>query len=96
MPGCGEIYLQRYYGGTFGTTDCAEDPFDFTAAVKGKTITYTVPFGVLGSAMKPGATLTSLRTFTSGADPVLGISPADLDESMVADMATTTKSYKVA
>lgn len=96
LPGCGAIYLQLYFGGTYGTTGCTEGSFDFTAAVKDKTVTYTVPFNTLGKQMKAGVVLTSLRAYVTGADPVLGITPADLDETFVADHASTTKTYKVA
>ena len=96
LPGCGEIYLQRYFGGTYGTAECIEDAFDFTAKVTGKTITYTLTFTTLGKSMKPGVVLSSLRTYTSGADPVLGYSPADFNEALVADHASTTKTFKVA
>ena len=96
LPGCGEMLMQRYSGGTYGNSGCSADAFDFSVAVKGNTVTFTAPFGVLGSKMKPGVVLSNLRTWTGGADPVVGFGPADFSEDLVADTASTTKTYKVA
>lgn len=97
-PGCADVYLQRFAGGTFGSADCLEDPFDFTVKASGKTLVFTLPFGVIGkSTMKKGAVLDNLSTYTALADPVLGYETAELSQGVVAvDTATTSAAYKIA
>lgn len=97
LPGCAGVYLERYSGGTWGASGCVET-FDFGAKASGKTVTFTLPFSVIGkSTMKKGAVLSGLRTYTAAADPVLGYETAELSAGLVTlDSATTTKTYKIA
>lgn len=94
LPGCGAVILQRASASNSGFSDCVEGIFDVKADVKDATITFSVPFKTL-SGLKAGVVLTDLRTWTSGADPVLGYSPALDEEQLVADEGSTTATYKV-
>jgi hypothetical protein len=95
VPGCGEVLLNRSGAATDGFADCVEGIFPVSAQVKGNTVTFTLPFKAI-KGLKAGAVLTGLRTWTSGADPVLGYSPAMDEEQLTADTASTTATYKVA
>lgn len=97
IPGCEGVYLERFSGGTWGASGCVET-FDFGAKTSGKTVTFTLPFAIIGkNVLKKGAVLTGLRTYTAAADPVLGYETAELTAGQVTlDSATTTKTYKIA
>lgn len=97
-PGCDDVYLQTYSGGTFASADCLEDPFDVSVKTSGKTVTFTVPFGTLGKQyLKPGAVLSGLATYTALAEPVLGYETGELTlGTATVDTATTDKVYKIA
>ena len=102
LPTCANVYLQSYSGGTWAFADCwGPDPFPISAKVSGKTVTFTVPFSAIGKQhLKPGVTLTGLRTFTSYADPLAGYDSGqfsgDLMGAGALDEATSTATYKVA
>jgi hypothetical protein len=99
VPGCGEVYLQHYSGGTFGSApdSCVTDAFDPNTSVKGKTLTFTLPFSTIGKAyMKKGAALTDLKVYTAVADPVLGYESGELGgDQGSSDVATTTAVYRI-
>ncbi len=96
-PGCGEIYLQHFSGGKFGSAECLEDPFDPITSVKGKTVTFTLPFSSVGKAyFKKGAALTDLKVYSAVAEPVLGYETAQFaDDPGASDVATTTGVYRI-
>lgn len=71
---CLNVYLETYNGTTYGSADClGQETFEFTARAKGRTMTFSLPFAMIGSQhLRRGARLTSLRTYTALADPVIG------------------------
>lgn len=99
-PGCTDVYLESFDTGIWGSADCLEDDFAFTVKKSGKTVTFTLPFKVLGTKhLKRGATLTSLRTYTAHADPVFGYETVEIGGGLGAaglDDAVTTATYKIA
>lgn len=98
-PGCPGVYLQRFSGGTWGSADCQEESFDFSVKSSGKTVTFTLPFNVLGKRhLFKGAALTGLHTYTAVADPVLGYESYELAAGLAGavDAARATAPYKVA
>ena len=97
-PGCEGVYLQTFSGGTFGSADCLEDPFDVSVKAAGKSVTFTLPFGVLGKQyLNKGAVLSGLTTYTALADPVLGYETGELTmRTVTVDSAATTNVYKIA
>lgn len=105
-PGCGEVYLEMYTGGTFGSADCLEDPFDFSYKADGNVLTVTLPFNTVGKQyFKVGSSLTDLVAYTAFADPVLGYETQELISVAAAeagapvdgaiDYATSTASFKI-
>ena len=94
VPGCGDVRLHHAAAADNGFSDCSDGLLPISTSVKDKTITFSIPFKVI-AGLKAGVTLTDLRTWTSGADPVLGYSPALDEESLTADEASTTATYKV-
>lgn len=96
VTGCGEVLLQRYYdNGTYGSAECLDASFDFTVEAKGNTLQFSLPFNTLSPAPKKGTSVTNLRTWTGGADPVVGFGPTDVDETYVNDTGSTTATYKI-
>lgn len=97
-PGCENIYMQRYSGGTWAFSGCIDD-FAFAVKASGKTLTFTLPFKAIGTkSLKKGAVLTDLRTYTSVADPVLGYESGELVGAFGAgpvDNAATTAPYRI-
>ena len=96
---CSSVYLESYDGGTYGSAACLADAFDFAVMKTGKTMTFTLPFSVVGKAfLKKGAVLTGLRTYTAVADPVLGYESQEVgfDVAGAVDSATTATPYKIA
>ena len=72
-PDCGEVYLERFYGGTYGLAACLDGSFDFGTRVRGSTLTYVVPFSLVGRAyLRPGAVLTDLLAYTAPGEPRFG------------------------
>lgn len=96
-PGCDNIYLETYTGGTYGTANCLEESFTFSAKPSGKTVTFSLPFSIIGKAtLKKGARLTALRTYTAIADPVVGYETGEFTMGQAAvDSATTDAAYKI-
>lgn len=96
-PGCADVYLESYSGGTYGLADCVPDSFEFSVKPSGKTLTITLPFSLNKSSFKKGAVLTGLRTYTAGADPLVGYETAELTQGVgTFDNATSTATYKIA
>lgn len=96
---CANVYLESYDGGTYGSASCLADSFDFSVKKSGKTMTFTLPFAVIGkSVLKKGAVLTGLRTYTAVADPVLGYESQEVgfDLAGAVDSGATDAPYKVA
>lgn len=96
---CSDVYLESYDGGTYGIAGCVTDAFDFSVKKTGKTMTFTLPFSVVGKAyLKKGAVLTGLRTYTAVADPVVGYESQEvgLDVAGAVDSAATDVPYKIA
>lgn len=98
-PGCTGVYLQRYSGGTWGIADCLADAFDFSVKASGKTVTFTLPFKVLGKAhLFKGGALTGLHTYTAVADPVLGYESYEVAAGLAGavDEGRSAVPYKIA
>lgn len=98
-PGCTSVYLERFAAATYGRAACLGDDFEFTAKAAGRTLTFTLPFSVVGKErLRKGAVLTRLRTYTAFADPVLGYETgeaAGVFGAGVVDEASTTAGYPI-
>ena len=100
-PTCSEIYLQVYSGGTYGATGCSSATFEFTSAVSGHTLTFTVPFATIGKQyLKPGTTLTDLVVYSAASEPLFGYESRELSSAVpgvdgAIDSATTTASFRI-
>lgn len=103
---CGEIYMEVFSGGTFGSAGCLEDGFEPSVKIVDNTIVYTLPFNTIGKQyLKAGASLTDLVAYTAVADPVLGYEMQEIAAIVLAeagnpadaaiDYATTTAVYKI-
>ncbi len=95
LSGCGRVYLQTYYLDTWAEAACIEGSLPVEVTAKGDALVYSIAMSSLGKTMKAGAKLTSLRVFSGGADPVVGIGPHDLEQSFVADEGTTSAAWTV-
>jgi hypothetical protein len=109
-PGCGEVYLEVYAGGTYGTKECvAGGSFEFSAKRTANALTYSVPFGLVGrSYLKPGKTLTGLLVYTAAGEPQFGseseetarpvselVAGDDTTLDGTVDRATTTATFTI-
>ncbi|HEV2891367.1 MAG TPA: hypothetical protein VGX28_13425 [Frankiaceae bacterium] len=101
-PGCGNVYLEIYSGGTFGVADCLPEDTSFDVSYKaaGNVLSISLPFNTIGKQyFKVGSSLTDLAAYTALADPVLGYESQELAGIAEADgsidYATSPATFKI-
>lgn len=104
-PGCGVVYLEVFMLGTWGVADCLPDTdFEVSYKINGNTLTYTLPFTVVGKQyFKPGSSLTDLVAYTAASEPTVGVESVEVVSSApvappvngAIDHATTKTAFKI-